>query len=582
MRPCLVGIGGAGGELVKQFLKSQDVCFKLLSFGDHLAFGGVTGIWLDSDLDDAKDQSFFGSLMEGTYPGYIISHDIIKPNSNTRTYIMSNYGHDLKIQGYDRRAEYLKAVFEIFEKDPLVQAMARDEFNGETNPIPAYIWRKGFRRFTSITAGLNNTISSSQDTKGSNRNINAKEKIDDASTSKSQVFEIIDSGNSLNKAFSVVENLSSKNKENCGTFSEKPCDAILFIASLGGGTGTGFVNPLSKYVRMEERAFPIFALGVLTEKGKDSRHQEEGKRNLAAVIAMYDLLTKKPGEGIDSLILVDNQVLFERFGGNYESMDKTFFQSMRPVLDPRNYPDAKNQDDAPAFRNHVWTGLRLPPILVPCYHVQRCINGGEAELVRNALEKGKLFSCDPRTADMAFVFTRGLVDEAEIIKSIKEATGLKDNKVMVYRKIGDIRSQEILIMLRNPYGGKDRDSMNGRLKEIIVSALDFLKQNAKVDHGKVSIINQADYQPKTKEHLETYFYGPGGLCDHLKDSLSRLNDGNYPIFTADLEIFNGIHTSQDDKNMSNEPSLTESFTTEQRKEIEKVVKEILKIRTEKE
>lgn len=547
MRPCLVGIGGAGGNLVKQFLQSRDVSFKFVSFGDYPAYGGVMGVWLDSDQDEVTKQSFFGRMMDGKYPGYIISHDVIEPNSNTRNYIKNTYGHDLKVQGYDRRAEYLKAVFEIFEKDPEVRDIAKKEFGGETNPIPLYIWENGLRNFTSIGTGANNNGTQNQQSQPSGLRMGRLSRILGVSGSP------IEGGN-----------------EGCGLFVSKPCNSILFMASLGGGTGTGFINPLSSYVREEEKAFPIFALGMLTERGEDIRHADEGKRNLASVIAVHDLLTKESGNGIDALILVDNQILFEKFGNNYDSIDQKVFDALKPLLDPRNYPDAMKQDDAPAFRGHV--SLQLPPILIPCHHIRNWEEKGEAKLVAGALEAGKLFPCDTRSADdMAFVFTRGLVSETAIIKAVNACTRIPENKVMVYRKIGDPRYQEILILLRNPYGGQGPNSLDARLKEIISSAIGFLDANEKIRPGEISLVNQVDYTQKTRDLLQAYFYGPGKLRDLLKGSLKRLEQGEYPVFTEKLDIIDDDHTTQKRSVKSGEPTDDGTFTTAQREEIESIV-----------
>lgn len=548
MRPCLVGIGGAGGNLLKQFLQSRDVWFKFASFGDHLAYGGVKGVWLDSDQEDATEQSFFGRLMDRKYPGYIISHDVVKPDSNTMNYIKDIYGHDLKVQGYDRRAEYLKAIFEIFEKDPKVRVKAKEEF-GETSPIPAYIWSKGLRNFISISTGTNNN----------------------GTLARPDQLTGLRKGR-LGRILGVPVATQEDDKQCEGTFGSKPCDSILFIASLGGGTGTGFINPLSSYVREKAWDFPIFALGMLAERGEDTRHADEGKKNLAAVIAMNDLLTKESGKGIDALILVDNQLLFEKFGGNYNSMDKDVFDALSPLLDPRNYPDAMNQDDAPAFKNLV--SLQLPPILIPCHHIRNRVDGDESNLVLGALQKGKLFPCEPRSANMAFVFTRGLVSEAAIIKAVNACTGIPDNKVKVYRKIGDLRYQEILILLRNPYGGQVPNNLDARLKEIINSALGFLDMNANKTPEETSIVNQLVYKQKTRDLLQAYFYGQCGLQNLLKDSLRKLEQGEYPVFTEELDIIDGCHTKQ---KHSVEPGQNEddgTFTTEQRKEIESIVKSI--------
>ena len=58
----------------------------------------------------------------------------------------------------------------------------------------------------------------------------------------------------------------------------------------------------------------LFVLGILTEFGDfadRAQFSEEGRRSLAAVSAIYDLLTE--GNGANGVILVDNEILVDRF-----------------------------------------------------------------------------------------------------------------------------------------------------------------------------------------------------------------------------------------------------------------------------
>jgi len=150
MRPCVVGIGGAGGKILKQFLHNEDVSLEVYQFGMPLAFGNVKGVWLESAIQDAEDQSFYGDLSQGNYPGYLICHGLVDSKPLTNSYIMATYGLNLKARGYDRRAEYLKAVFEIFEYDSDLKAMSSKEFKDYKNPLSGYMWmlgNKAFRRY---------------------------------------------------------------------------------------------------------------------------------------------------------------------------------------------------------------------------------------------------------------------------------------------------------------------------------------------------------------------------------------------------------------------------------------------------
>ncbi|MDD1741832.1 MAG: hypothetical protein LUQ47_00730 [Methanotrichaceae archaeon] len=520
MRPCLVGIGGAGGNVLKQFLRSYDADLIRINFGEHLAFGGVRGLWLESASQDAQDQGFYGSLANGEYPSYLICHDSISPDSKTRDYVMNTYGFDLKAQGYDRRAEYLKAIFEIFDSDKNLRSLASDEFNGEVNPLPGYIWREGIRPFTTICV------------------------------SKACLSDL--DGPDLEKPGGLQSSISSllnKNNRDSDQDQSKLCDSIIFIASLGGGTGTGFINPITSYVRMEELAFPIFALGILTEKGSDSRHAMEGQRDLGAVVATYDLLTKVPGTGIDALIIIDNNILLEKYGGNYSAMDARIFSAMRPLVDRRNYPGAELQDDAPAMRRVIWEtnvgnevdgdiGL-LPPILVPCYHQQKISSGSEDVLVERALMKpDRLFDCDPTKADRVFVFVRGFVQADKITEAVCDRTKIPPQNIKVYRKIGDKRTEDILIMLRNPYGGSSgaheiEGTLEMRFHGIISEAIRY------IDNNKTDIIDYLGYSDNTKTYLKNYFYGDDGMRDELYASLDRLEAGSKPFFYRPISIFGG-------------------------------------------
>jgi cell division GTPase FtsZ len=500
MKPMVVGIGGAGGKILKKFLETQDVQLPAVCLGEHLAFGNAKGIWLESATGDTQEQTYFGNLEQGKYPGYLICHGKISADSTVKMWIKDTYGFDLKAQGYDRRAEYLKGIFEVFDIER-VKEMARTEFHGEDNPLPGYMWKVGIRPFTVL--GLNEGANS-----------------------------------------------CSPKMQN------KLCDSVLFLASLGGGTGTGFINPITSYVRREEKAFPFFALGILTEKGEDSRKAKEGKRNLGATIAMYDLLTKPAGDGLDALIVIDNEVLGRRYRkANFEDNDDAIYASMKPMFDLRNYPGAKLQDDAQAMKGVFWDAdvddivrdengqvILLPPILVPCYYSHRKSSGDERSLVEHALSKEyRLFPCTPSKADRAYVFTRGYFNAEDIKLAIKDLTGITKDHINVYKKLGSGFGEDILILLRNPYGGKAGEqnkkengedlTFESRVYDLIESAVNY------IDENEPNIINYEGYSDLTKKYLRNYFYGSGGLREELKKALQRIEDGKKPIFIRSLKIF---------------------------------------------
>jgi cell division GTPase FtsZ len=538
MKPCVVGIGGAGGNVLKMFLQSQDVDLVVYKFGVHQAFGDVKGIWLDSASQDAdpSKQNFYGCLTDGKYPGYLISHDIIDANSPTRSYVKDLYGFDLKAQGYDRRAEYLKGIFEIFDFDTNLKNLASKEFGGEKNPLPSYIWKRGIRPFTLLNKSLAN---GDRNGNGNSSGTAKKEKSQDAASLGQNLINAI--GNLTDQV--VNDRAPAGTKTNL-------CDSILFIASLGGGTGTGFINPITSYVRSEELAFPIFAIGILTERGPESREATEGQRDLGAVIALSDLLTRRAGTGIDGLIIVDNQILVNKHKKNWPAMDEEIYNAMKPLLDSRDYPGvAQGQSDTPAMRRVFWEAdktngtpgeestILLPPFMVPCYHSRKAAGKSVETLVESALSsEGRLFPCDPRKADRAYVFASGFFDALGVDEAVQKRTGLPDEKVKVYRKIGDGRHEEVLILLRDPYGGTPgaheiEDTFEWRMHGIVSEAITY------ADENPTNIIEYLGYKDLTKEHLRRYLYGENGLGSELQKCLTRLESGEKPVFTRQLKIF---------------------------------------------
>jgi cell division GTPase FtsZ len=549
MKPMIVGIGGAGGNILTHFLQSQDVSLPFASFGDHVAFGNAKGVWLDSATQDAQEQGFYGDLEKSEYPGYLICHKIISDNSDIKREIMNKYGLDLKAQGYDRRAEYLKSIFEVFDLDE-VKTIAKNEFKGEENPLPAYMWKQGIRPLTVISLGLGASTLNGLEPENKGRDEEGKE-------GGSILGGVLNSIKSIKMTSRNSNNDTSKNESR----SRELCDSILFIASLGGGTGTGFINPITAYVRRSQKAFPIFALGILTEKGMDARKTAEGQKNLGATIAMYDLLTKPAGDGIDSLIVVDNEILLKKHNGDFKSIDRTIYSSLRPLLDIRNYPRAKLQDDAPAMKrvfldadqNDILTAEDgssfLPtPILVPCYHSHSGSRGGERSLVEHALQEGsRLFPCVPDRADRAFVFTRGFIREDKIKDAINEFTHGEIPKIQIYRKLATGGSEDILILLRNPYGGtagehRKEGTLEARIYNIVDSALDYIQKE------ETNIIDAKGYTTLTKDNLRNYFYGPGGMRQELIKVKERIAEGRKPIFfnLHPPKIFSKIGSEESD------------------------------------
>jgi hypothetical protein len=473
MKLCIVGIGGCGGKLAANLLENQDTPLMGKSLGSYICFGGVKGMWLEADVQETSTQTFFKALdtrLDTYQPFYFIPHDALPSESRTSRLLQMKYGYDLKKQGFFRQAEFLKAIFEIFDIDREIQETAIEETSFD-NPILRGTWAN-IRPYTTL-AGTND-----------------------------------------------------------GRNSHGLCDGILFVISLGGGTGTGFINPITSYIRSERSAYPVFVLGVLTENGKDfQQNTEESKRDLSAVISMHDLLVEPRGKGIDGLIIVDNQILKQRFGGNYPFMDKFIYQSMKPMLAERHFPG--EDPGSLAVRELFLENLNTPPILVPCY--TRGKNGNPVEgLVKDALTNGRLFGCEPRKAEKIYIFARGFIDSKELQYAAAAQTELDPEKIAVWRNVGNNRSNEVLILLRNPYGSaeafKHEGTVEHRLHRILTMALEYISENR-------DELLQAGMTERTNLALEAYFYGKKGLRDILTLALSRIEHGEKPIFQDPLNIF---------------------------------------------
>jgi hypothetical protein len=276
----------------------------------------------------------------------------------------------------------------------------------------------------------------------------------------------------------------------------------------------------------------------------------------------------------------------EKFNKNYPAMDSCIYCALKPILDLRNYPGDQLSDDSLAIKRVFWEedaskeedngmgdsngngegssrlkGNRrekeskgkvqgennlLPPVLVPCYHIQPDYAGDENTLVEGALGKkgslfplgtdGRLFPCDPAKADRALVFTRGFFSSEEIRKAVKERTGLDESKIKIYRKLGDSKNEDILILLRNPYGRTpgehDRQgTLEWRFYDIITESINYINENEN------NILSAKGYKDITKEKLRNYFYGNNGLLDELYNCIDRLENGERPIFKKPLTIF---------------------------------------------
>jgi hypothetical protein len=590
MRPYIIGIGGTGGKVLKEFLRNEDVPILGMSLGEHIAFGGIKGVWMDFDtVDCLKEEFYTGRLEEGNYPGFIVPPEVLSDDSKVREYILKKYGYDLRRQGFDRRAEYMKAIFEIFQTDPTAKNLSSVEYGAE-NPLLAYIWQNAISGFLTIgkVSGQSGEDSASSLTSQGDMEVGSE---NDAAKNHLPVVNLPNHP-TIEKILSTSQALLSNLKVSNGGTGQNACGSLLFIASLGGGTGTGFVNPLTSFIRTRGSLLAL-ALCIFTEKGEDSKGTPEEQRDLGAIIAMYDLLIKEKSQGIDALILIDNQILQSNGSRNYLAANKAIFDAMKPLIDQRRFPAF--DPEALGLQRVFFEGLKLPGVLVPCYLSIDSSLPSEKDLVNKALREGKLFPCDIKKADEAYIFSRGLLDPSKLQKELQAAIGKhKDGKekvVYVYPKIGENNSAEILILLRNPYGGEklnfSRDNCDTpcnnkeawketisetfeqRIYCAICMGLRHLKdcENEIIPSGMKSLTKVAlgtylfgldwiernllllkekptleEGEKEFKENLEKAKkqYSENKmpfLKDELEKSLVRLEKGEKPIFVQELNIF---------------------------------------------
>lgn len=123
----------------------------------------------------------------------------------------------------------------------------------------------------------------------------------------------------------------------------------------------------------------------------------------------------------------------------------------------------------------------MPPIIVPCYYSTK----KEGEDVERLLEKATepencLIRCDYKKADTVVVFTSltSLKEKERIEKWIEENVEISEEKIHVCRVWNSKR--EILMLLRNPYGGEEEDPFFDRLSGIIDRAIEFAKENENI------------------------------------------------------------------------------------------------------
>lgn len=513
MKLCICGIGGTGKEIARNFLENVDFDLPILSAitgAEYVSPGRVSGVWIDLAGKDAKDRSVFrdldGRSNERKFPLWIFPTKEIPNESELHKKIQDKCGKrfDIWTSGTVRDAQLLKVIYELFENDREIQHLAGS-------------LKKAHRRFQQEMS-----INSCQDNNGDNA-VN-------------------------NPIFDVAWNSIKP----CTLVGGGDCQGILFIISLGGGTGTGFINPIVKHIRSGgNNSIPVFVLSLLGVRDPDQGFEK--KLPLSAISGLYDMLTMK--NGADGIILMDGRILDRMFQNDtkFVEQDKFIYKAIRPMILERNYPEGVADSDSQAIQKFFSAdAIDMRPVIVPFYHSQPRSDRKnpqdddyEDNLVRMAIEKGKLFDCNPRKADRAMIFCRGYLRSDKIKNAITKYTGIEDleEPIRIFRKIGE-NEDEILILLRNPYGEKcpiDLDgvacpvegTLENRLIEIIGLALDYLNKN----RNEIAIKDCAD------EILEKFFFGKDGTGEtdgfafRLKEARERLYRGEKNFFTEPVLIF---------------------------------------------
>lgn len=517
MKLCICGIGGTGKRVASNFLENVDLDLPILSAitgAEYVSPGRVSGVWIDLAGKDAKDRSVFrdldGRSNERKFPRSVIAAKAIPNKSALHKKIQDKCGDrfDIWTQGTVRDAQFLKVIYELFENDREIQDLAR------------------------FLKNENNGFELEQNSNSSQRN-------DGDSVVHNPIFDA--AWNSI-KPYTLA--------------SGEDCQGILFIVSLGGGTGTGFINPIVKHIRTGGNiSIPVFVLGILAEHDYDQKFP--GRLPLSAISGLYDMLTME--NGADGIILMDELIL-ERLCPNdqhYVKQNKLIYKAIRPMILERNYPETGADSDTQATQKFFSADVNgMRPIIIPFYYSQPRLDRKnpqeddyEDHLIRMAIEKGRLFDCNPRKADKAMVFCRGYLNTNKLKNAITKYTGIKDLEdkelIWINRKMGE-KDDEILILLRNPYGEKcpiDPDgvahpvdgTLENRLIKIIGSAIDYLNKNR----------YEAVIKGCANGILEKFFFGEDGTGEtdgfifRLKEGRERLYNGERNFFVDPVWILNG-------------------------------------------
>jgi hypothetical protein len=194
-----------------------------------------------------------------------------------------------------------------------------------------------------------------------------------------------------------------------------------------------------------------------------------------------------------------------------ELIKKIFLAFGHTAFDQENLDWSQLRDAMDEYDKRKKVGKeKKKPILVPCYASG---NKSTAELIEDALTKGKLAKCDHEEADRVFVYlrSRDAADRKSIIEKLKifnskddgiEFIGPKESPDSLKKKLEtkrvivievkrreEIKKNEVLILLRNP---DIRDLLENRLtiaKNFVYLLNDFIKD---IDGGTGPLIDRVD------------------------------------------------------------------------------------------
>ena len=337
------------------------------------------------------------------------------------------------------------------------------------------------------------------------------------------------------------------------------CKSILFFVGLGGGTGTGIINPTSKYWQAEHTDFPTFALGVLGGEKIEGKIDHQGvtyyRRDFNTIWALSDLLT---GGKVHGVILVDNDRICEiegikeeieknsEYGEKMEKVDEYIIKSIFPMLD-------RNQDITEVALRDDFMSENFTPILVPCYWTGK---GKIEDIIKKAIDDGKLAECDINKADRAYVFVRGICNNRDIINYFKNLNNMnieiRENDIWIAPNVGGrYREKEVLILLRNP----DVEKM---LKDRIRNAINFIEliqdSNNEIEDKEIEGIVREQAKGYlhinpplqfTEEARKANIKFVEDFEKELKNAIERIERGERQIFKENVKIRFGYLFSMD-------------------------------------